>query len=91
MDKIEKINKSMWEAEFEYAQSLNEMPANQEEEKMIYDAFIAGAEWQKSKMLKDAIEVTVQSPILGPPMVCCIANGCSDGDKVRIVVLKGEE
>ena len=33
------------EAEFEYAQSLDEIPANQEEEKMIYDAFKAGAEW----------------------------------------------
>lgn len=32
-------------AEFEYAQSLDEIPANQEEEKMIYDAFKAGAEW----------------------------------------------
>ena len=33
------------EAEFEYAQSLDEMPANQEEEIIIYDAFKAGAEW----------------------------------------------
>lgn len=33
------------EAEFEYVQSLDEIPANQEEEKMIYDAFKAGAEW----------------------------------------------
>ena len=37
------------EAEFEYAQSLDEMPANQEEEEMIYDAFKAGAEWQKEQ------------------------------------------
>ena len=33
------------EAEFEYAQSLDENPANEEEDKMIYDAFKAGAEW----------------------------------------------
>lgn len=37
------------EAEFEYAQSLDEIPANQEEEKMIYDAFKAGAEWRAGK------------------------------------------
>lgn len=37
------------EAEFEYAQSLDEMPANQEEEEMIYNAFKAGAEWQKEQ------------------------------------------
>lgn len=57
----------------------------------IADAFIAGAEWQKSQMLKEAVEVTVQSPLLGPPMVCCIANGCSDGDKVRIIIVKEDE
>ena len=33
------------EAEFEYVQSLDEIPANQEEENMIYDAFKAGAKW----------------------------------------------
>lgn len=40
------------EAEFEYAQSLDEIPANQEEEKMIYDAFKAGAEWRDAQIQK---------------------------------------
>lgn len=40
------------EAEFEYAQSLDEIPANQEEEKMIYDAFKAGAEWRDAQIPK---------------------------------------
>lgn len=40
------------EAEFEYAQSLDWIPANQEEEKMIYDAFKAGAEWRDAQIPK---------------------------------------
>ena len=50
------------EAEFEYAQSLDENPANQEEDKMIYDAFKAGAKWmaerieeEKKKHFKNAL------------------------------------
>ena len=33
------------DAEFEYVQSLDDIPVNQEEDKMIYDAFKAGAKW----------------------------------------------
>lgn len=40
------------EAEFEYAQSLDEIPANQEEEKMINDAFKAGAQWRDAQIQK---------------------------------------
>lgn len=39
------LTSNLDEAEFEYVQSLDEMPANQEEENMIYDAFKAGAKW----------------------------------------------
>ena len=48
------------EVEFEYAQSLDEIPANQEEEKMIYDAFKAGAEWMAGQMKKEQPEVDLE-------------------------------
>lgn len=41
------------DAEFEYAQSLDEIPANQEEDKMIYDAFKAGANWAIGRLKED--------------------------------------
>lgn len=56
----------------------------------LEDAIDDVVSWYE-QMLKEAVEVTVQSPILGPPMVCCIANSCSDGDKVHIVILKEDE
>lgn len=46
------------EAEFKYAQSLDEIPANQEEEKMIYDAFKAGAEWMARQGISCECEIT---------------------------------
>lgn len=55
------------------------------------EGFTKGVKWDQEQMLKGAEEVTVLGHLLGSPMVCCIANGCSDGDKVRILVLKEEE
>lgn len=83
----EESDKSLEEEIERYLPQIPEEP-NNEELRVFARHF---AQWQKQQMLKDAVEVTVQSPLLGPPMVCCIASGCSDGDKVRIVVLKGEE
>ena len=49
------------EAEFEYAQSLNGIPANQEEEKMIYDSFKAGAEWMAEKAKQEQPEADLEN------------------------------
>ena len=39
------------EAEFRYVESSNIPPANQEEEKMVYDAFKAGAMWDRKQFV----------------------------------------
>lgn len=63
----------------------------------IVYAFITGAEWQKSQMLKDAVETEVWNyssdedlraiPLFGIDKF----NNLKDGDKVRIVIIKEEE
>lgn len=59
--------------------------------------FIAGAEWQKEQMLKDAVEAYVNTyeSIQGGSYVEFVADipasNFKEKDKVRIVVLKEEE
>lgn len=48
-------------AEFEYAQSLDGIPANQEEEKMIYDAFISGAKLQYQKDRREFAKIKAKT------------------------------
>lgn len=41
------------EAELKYVESLDNPPANQEEERIIYQTFKAGAEWMSKQMNND--------------------------------------
>lgn len=73
------------EAEFKYAQSLDEIPANQEEEKMIYDAFKAGAEWMAGQgYTKEGIARPDDCEI----WVNLTDTDVKDGDKVIVQVRK---
>ena len=54
-------------------------------------AMLAGMMKEREKMLKDAVDVLVETPVLGPPMVCCVAKGCNNGDKVKLIIIKEEE
>lgn len=54
-------------------------------------AMLAGMMKEREQMLKDAIDVVVETPVLGPPMVCCIAKGCNNGDKVKLIIVKEEK
>lgn len=66
-------------------------------EDYIKYTFIAGAEWQKGQMLKNAVETEVWSyssdedlraiPLFGIDKF----NNLKDGDKVKVIVLKEEE
>ena len=53
----------------------------------IRDAFIAGAEWQKSQMTKDAVEVDVDD-LNGEIYNNCIEKGMTGEDKVKVIIKK---
>lgn len=77
------------EAEFEYSQSLDGIPANQEEEKMIYDAFKAGAKWMAEQ--GETQEHFVIGSIAGSPCgpaVVCYTEEFAIGDKVIVQIKK---
>jgi len=54
------LSSNLDEAEFEYMLSLDGIPANQEEDKMIYDAFKAGAEWMAEQGVSVAASIIDQ-------------------------------
>lgn len=54
-------------------------------------AMLAGMMKEREHMLKDAVDVRVETSVLGPPMVCCMAKGCNNGDKVKLIIIKEEE
>ena len=60
--------------------------------KAIRNTFIAGAEWQKSQMLKDAEECELywDGDFLAIDLNM-VALGYSEKDKVKVIVLKAEE
>ena len=56
-------------------------------------AFIAGAEWQKAKMMKGAVEGRVSSQFNGEPLVCARIPhnnrwGIKMCDKVKVIIVK---
>ena len=91
VDLLQNVNYSpsnLDEAEFEYAQSLDEIPANQEEEKMIYDAFKAGAEWMAGQgYIKEGIARPDDCEI----WVNLTGTGIKDGDKIIVQIRKKEK
>lgn len=64
-------------------------------------AFLAGADWQKEQMMKEAVEVKVQtSPLNGPLGISAYCSNfphthqfynCKDGDKVKLIIVKDDE
>ena len=59
-------------------------------EPIVRNAFIAGANWQKEQMMKDAIEARV---ISNEGISCPILNeihrlGLEEGDKVKLIIVK---
>ena len=98
MDKIEKIDKSLEEAALGNYYGGGYIPKNQELREVALktkevQSFIAGAEWQKSQMLKDAVEGEVTDVginYLDLALFEAESLGLKDGDKVRIVVTKKE-
>lgn len=67
----------------------------------IKDAFIAGAEWQKAKMMDDAVGIEVKEDAGGYPIIPLDAIELYDyendkplakaGDKVKVIVIKESE
>lgn len=100
MDKIGKIDKSLEEAAKGYEWSnvdTNQLnPPTLDMTVQVGDlrnAFIAGAEWQKSQMLKDAVEGKTFYLPFGKWRVTTLVgkDKIKEGDKVRIIVLKEGE
>ena len=54
-------------------------------ENRAWDAFMAGAKWMAEQ--GETKVLTVESPVLGPPMICCPVNA-SNGDKVIVQIRK---
>lgn len=84
------IDKSLEEAAEEYADGIIHI----EDALMCKAAYIAGAEWQKEQMLKDAVEGEVylyHSYNRDATAILVDIPKENLGDKVRIVVLKEEE
>ena len=50
------------------------------------DAFKAGAQWMASQ--GESYKETVQSSVIGPPLVCCPAFPYEDGDEVIVQIRK---
>ena len=86
------------EAAEEYLQKVKARFLRTLEHPTAKDCFIAGAKWQKSQMLKEAVEVRVQrSPLNGPLEIsayCCNFPSnhpfyhCKEGDKVKVIIVK---
>jgi len=66
----------------------------------VENAFIAGAEWQKQQMLKDAVERTVKIDSGGYPYVTITTELydyehdvplAKEGDLVKIIIVKSDE
>lgn len=65
-----------------------------DDKKEVHDDFIAGAEWQREQMMKEAVDGYVNYyEDSGGILMAEAQVGCPyhNGDKVRIVVLKAEE
>lgn len=58
--------------------------------KQCRDAFLAGANWQKEQMLKDAVETDVDD-LNGDVFNYCIERGLTTEDKVKIIIVKEDK
>lgn len=53
--------------------------------KLALDRFKAGAKWMLEQ--GETHELTIESPVLGPPMICCPVHA-NNGDKVIVQIRK---
>ena len=91
------MDKSLEEAALSYVKNKYNFSSELVYNNIGTDDFKAGAEWQKSQMLKDAVETEVWNyssdedlraiPLFGIDKF----NNLKDGDKVRVIVLKKED
>ena len=100
MDKIEKTDKSLEEAANKYATEWHENPDGSAWkpyfEVSAIKAFIAGAEWQKAKMMEEAVDADVNTYgdlVAGKSWAEFVVEMSTNnlGDKVRIIIVKEEE
>ncbi len=90
-----KSDKSLEEAAEKYAEPYISTVADN-----VKWAFKAGAEWQKSQMLKDAVEGEALVGYFSKPSIAIDQSSAQwrnimkkfvNGDKVKVIVLKAEE
>ena len=78
------------EAAEEAAKTWRKNPDGSESREIFFLPFIrgfkAGAKWLAGQ--GETYELTVESPVLGPPMICCPVKGADNGDKVIVNIRK---
>ena len=93
--KVEPASEDLEQAFCHYTETIDNYPSNQDEEKYMYNAFQAGAQWQRKQMLKAAVEGTLSSTITGSEQTVWAYAGYGeygkDGDKVKLLILKDNE
>lgn len=91
----EEVSEELEQAFCHYAETIDNYPSNQDEEKYMYNAFQAGAQWQRKHMLKAAVEGTLSSTITGSEQTVWAYAGYGeygkDGDKVKLLILEDDE
>ena len=92
----EKIN-DLKEATLNYAKENGDVGLNYD---CVYDAFKAGANWQKEKMMNDAVECIVGTNREMTHKLLCFSprgqqialddalNEINTGDKVKVIIVK---
>lgn len=96
-DTTKMIDKSLEEAALSHVKNKYNFSSELVYNNIGTDDFKAGAEWQKSQMLKDAVEATVMATKCGDKYQQLLitnwnsSDGLHNGDKVRIIIVKEEE
>ena len=88
LQKQEQPSESLEEAAEKYCEKINHRQTT-----IITDSFIAGAEWQKAQMMKEAVEGEVENSSFGIVYLRknLMNEGYSTGDKVRIIIVKEDK
>lgn len=75
------------EAAEEYVKDYGYTEDDYKRERIIAEEhFKAGTEWVAGQ--GETHELTVESPVLCPPMICCPVKGFSNGDEVIVQIRK---
>lgn len=93
----EPVSEELEDAADKYSQSIHSDYSNDMfDSHNIYDAVIYGANWQRQKMIKDAVEATVhgvsgrEGSMMKGIAVTAYADvpDCKFGDKVKLIIIK---